>query len=182
MVTLAVGNQKTSQTFTVEKDPRIKATQQDLDAQLTLLKQVHDKLDKTNKAINRIRSVRSQINTYLEQLKDYPQIDQLKKQAKPILDTLKTVEDNLIQVKSHASEDPLNYPIKLNNKLAALASTIGSSYNRPTKQEYDVFHMLSDKVDAQLKRLQPVFDEKVPAFNNTVKGLSVPAVYLKKDK
>jgi len=180
--TLTVGKRSTSQTFTVEKDPRIKASQQDLVAQLALLKQVHKELDKTNKAINRIRSVRSQVNTYLKQLKDYPQIDQLKKQARPILDTLKTVEDNLIQVKSHASEDPLNYPIKLNNKLAALASTIGSSFNRPTKQEYDVFHMLSDKVDTQLKRLQPVFDEKVPAFNDTVKNLSVPAVYLKKEE
>ena len=180
-VTLTVGNHSQSQIFKVEKDPRIKATQQDLESQLALLKQVHKKLDQTDKAINRIRSVRDQINTYLDQLKDYPQIEQIKKQAQPILDTLKAVEDNLIQVKSHASEDPLNYPIKLNNKLAALASTIGSSYNHPTKQEYDVFHMLSDEVDVQLKRLQPIFDNDVPSFNDAVKNLGVPAVYLKKN-
>jgi photosystem II stability/assembly factor-like uncharacterized protein len=177
-VKLTVNGHSTEKEFEVKKDPRIKASQQDLEAQLALLKKVHEKLDKTDKAINHIRSVRDQINSYLKQLKKYPKVGELKKTAQPILDSLKTIEDNLIQVKAHASEDPLNYPIKLNNKLAALASAISSSYNRPTKQEYDVFNMLSAKVDHQLDQLKPIMDNEVPKFNQKVQSMNIPAVYL----
>ena len=177
-VKLTVNGKSTVQEFRVEKDPRIKATQQDLQAQFALLMKVHKKLDRTDKSINRIRKVREQINNYLGQLKDYPKVGELKKSAKPILDSLKTIEDNLIQTKAHASEDPLNYPIRLNNKLAALASTISSSFNRPTKQEYQVFDMLSGKVDNQLDRLKPILNTDVPQFNQKIKSMDIPAVYL----
>lgn len=177
-VKLTVNGHSMVQEFQVEKDPRIKATQQDLQAQFDLLMKVHKKLDQTDKKINRIRSIRKQINGYLQQLKKYPKVGELKKTAKPILDSLTTIEHNLIQVKAHAVEDPLNYPIKLNNKLAALATTISSSFNRPTKQEYEVFKELSGKVDKQFNRLKPIINNEVPKFNRKVKSMNIPAVYL----
>ncbi len=180
-VKLTVGKQSMTQDFVVEKDPRISATQADFEAEFALLMKIHKKLDETDKAINKIRSVTSQINGYMNQLKDFPKLDELKKNSKPLLDSLSTIENNLMQTKSHASEDPLNYPVKLNNKLAALASTIRSSYNRPTKQEYEVFEMLSKQIDAQLDRLKPILNTQLAKFNNTVKSMNIPAVYVKNE-
>ncbi len=76
----------------------------------------------------------------------------------------------------------MNYPVKLNNKLAALASTAGSSYNAPTKQEYEVFVELSGQVDAQLKMLQPLLTNQLQKFDALVNSLHVPAVYVPEGK
>ncbi len=175
---LIAGNDTLTQNFNVVINPRYKVTQEGLQAQFDLLMKIHAKLNKTDKSILKIRKAEGQINGYLSRLKGFSKIDSLKKAAKPVIKKLGRIEDALIQVKSHASEDPLNYPIMLNNKLATLAATVGASYNRPTQQDYEVFSELSKQVDAQLNELKPLLDQKVKSFNALVDSLHVPAVYL----
>ncbi len=81
-----------------------------------------------------------------------------------------------MQVKSRASEDPLNYPIKLNNKLAALASSVESADMPPTKQEYEVYEMLSRAIDEQLAKWKQALATDVQQFNDYVRQQNVPAV------
>ncbi len=176
--TLSVGGKTIPRHFKVILDPRYKVSQEVLQKQFDFLKKVHKKLDETDKAILRIRKVKGQINGYLSRLKGYDKLDTLKAAAKPLLKKLTGIENRLMQTKSHASEDPLNYPVKLNNKLASLAATAGSSYHLPTQQEYQVFAELSRKTDAQLKLLQPLLHEQLQKFNALVKSLQVPVVYV----
>ena len=179
VASLSVGGKTVSRTFKVVLDPRYKVSQEDLEKQFDFLMKIHKKLDETDKAILKIRQVKGEINGYLSRLKGYDKLDTLRSFARPLLKKLTTIEDNLIQSKSHASEDPLNYPVKLNNKLASLAAAVGSSYNLPTKQEYEVFTELSKKVDAQLDRLHPLLQKQLQQFDSLVKSLHVPAVYVK---
>ncbi len=176
--TLSVGGKTISRPFKVVIDPRYKVSQQDLQKQFDFLTKLHKKLDETDKAILKIRKVKGEINGYLLRLKGYNKLDTLKAVAKPLLKKLTGIENRLMQTKSHASEDPLNYPVKLNNKLAALASAAGSSYNAPTKQEYEVFDELSGQVDEQLRILQPLLTKQLQEFDILVKSLHVPAVYV----
>ncbi len=176
--TLTVGGKTISRPFRVAIDLRYKVSQEALQKQFDFLTRVHKKLDETDKAILKIRKVKGQINGYLSRLKGFDKLDTLKAAAKPLLKNLTSIENKLMQTKSHASEDPLNYPVKLNNKLAALASTAGSSYNPPTKQEYEVFDELSKQVDAQLKILHPLLNQQLQKFNALVKSLNVPVVYV----
>ncbi len=178
MATLSVGGKTISQPFKVVLDPRYKVSQEDLQKQFDFIMKVHRKLDETNKAILKIRKVKGQMNGYLLRLKGYDKLDTLKAVAKPLLKKLTIIENRLMQTKSHASEDPLNYPVKLNNKLASLASTAGSSFNPPTRQEYKVFDELSGQVDAQLRILRPLLTKKLHEFDRLVKSLHVPAVYV----
>jgi len=60
------------------------------------------------------------------------------------------VEREIYQVKNQSGQDPLNYPIKLNNKIAAVAGSVGSSNAKPTAQSYTVFNGLSAQLDVQL--------------------------------
>lgn len=180
--TLSVGGKTISQSFKVIPDPRYKVSQEALQKQFDFLTKVHKKLDETDKAILKIRKVKGQVNGYLSRLKGYDKLDTLKAVAKPLLKELTGIENRLMQTKSHASEDPLNYPVKLNNKLAALASVAGSSYNQPTKQEYEVFDELSGRVDTQLKILRPLLTHQLQKFNTLVKSLDVPVVYVKDGK
>ncbi len=179
---LSVGGKTISRPFKVILDPRYQVSQEALQKQFDFLMRVHKKLDETDKAILKIRKVKDQINGYLSRLKGFDKMDTLKIAAKPLLGKLTGIENRLMQTKSHASEDPLNYPVKLNNKLASLASTAGSSYHLPTRQEYEVFDELSRQVEAQLKILHPLLNKQLQNFDALVKSLHVPAVYVPNEK
>ena len=172
------GKPAASVKFEVVADPRYTVTQEALQKQFDFLMQVHKKLDETNKAILKIRKVRGQVKGYLARLKGYDKLDTLRKTAAPLLKKLTEIENRLIQTRSHASEDPLNYPVKLNNKLTELASAAGSSYNAPTRQEGELFVELSQKVDRQLDRLHALLEGPLQQFNGLVKKLKVPPVYI----
>ncbi|HET7674123.1 MAG TPA: glycosyl hydrolase [Gammaproteobacteria bacterium] len=175
-VTLTVGKASETRKFTILKDPRSSASQADLEAQLALLQQIHDKLDATDKSILQLRKVRDQINAYVEQVAKEPAGADVKKAAQPIVDRLDDIEAALIQTKAHSSEDPLNYPIRLNNKLAALAVTVGAGSSRPTQQEHQVFAELSGQVDKQLQRLDTVLHEQLPKLNALIGNNKIPPI------
>ena len=177
---LKYGQKITERNFVIAKDPRYKVTQTGLEAQFKLLKSIRDKLTETDRAILQIKSVKKRLSDFLINKKGYSKYDSLANMIHPIQKHLTNIEDNLIQTKSHAMEDPLNYPVKLNNKLAALASAVGASYNTPTKQDYQVFNLLSYKVDKQLMLLKHVLEIEVVKLNDFVSKIKVPAIYVPK--
>jgi len=74
----------------------------------------------------------------------------------------------LIQWHAKAGQDLLNYPIKLNDKLAGLGSAAGSAESKPTQQEYDAYALLEKQIDVQLNKLKKVVDEKLPVYNQMI--------------
>jgi hypothetical protein len=74
--------------------------------------------------------------------------------ARPVLDSLTRIEETIYQVHSRASEDPLNFPIRLNDKLAALASYVDDGNGRPTAQDYKVFEGLATQLAKELLSLR----------------------------
>ena len=115
-VRLTVNGKSQTHKFQVMKDPRLSTTPQDFARQLELALQVRDKLSDANNGVIQIRAVRKQLDEYLDRVKN-PKVVEA---AKALSKKLTEVEEALYQTKNRASEDPLNYPIKLNNKLAAL--------------------------------------------------------------
>jgi len=85
----------------------------------------------------------------------------------------------LIQSKSKSGQDPLNYPILLDNKIAALAGVVASSDSRPTDQSYEVFKELSAMADEQLAKLKKIMEKDLPDFNDVVKKAKIPAIVIK---
>jgi photosystem II stability/assembly factor-like uncharacterized protein len=170
------------QSFEVKLDPRVETTQGDLQEQLDFLLKIRDKLSATDEAINTIRDIKKQIDDVSKRAQGLASRSTIRDAVKALNEKLSSVEEELIQVKIKSSQDPLNYPIKLNNKLAGVASTVGSADTRPTKQQYDVYNELSTKIDAQLARLKELVSTEVPAFNKLVKEQDVPAVILKPER
>ena len=85
-------------------------------------------------------------------------------------------EEALYQTKTKSEQDPLNFPIRLNNKLALLGETVASADARPTDQSYLVYDDLTAKIDAQLAKLRGLLGDGVAAFNRLVAEQGVPAV------
>jgi hypothetical protein len=85
----------------------------------------------------------------------------------------------LYQTKNQSSQDPLNYPIRLNNKLAALAGVVAASDAPPTDQAYAVYEDLAARVNAQLQKLGEVMSVDLPSFNKLVRDQDIPAVIVR---
>ncbi|MBL7994633.1 glycosyl hydrolase [bacterium] len=177
-VRLTCGVFTQTESFEIKKDPRVDASEEDLRLQLDLLMKINSKLTETHKSINSIREIQKQINEFSGRIKDTSVAKQIKEFAKPLLDSLTFVENELIQTKIKSGQDVLNYPMKLNNKLASLASAVASADTKPTKQSDEVFDFLSAQIDKKLSIWMRLKEIELPKFNNSVKGLNIPAVIL----
>jgi DNA-binding transcriptional MerR regulator len=170
-VKLTVGGKTQIQTFEVKKDPRLSTTPEDYAKQLSLALQIRDKLSETNEGVIRIREIR-------KQLEDYTRRDdkRVADAAKALTQKLTAVEEELYQTKNRASEDPLNFPIKLNNKLAHVLGVVEGSDNQPTQQSYMVYEDVATRVNAQLKTLDGLMTSDLAAFNKLIHDANVPAI------
>ena len=179
-VRLTCGAFTQMQSFEIKKDPRGEAGPEDLKLQLELLLKINSKLSEAHKAINAIREIQKQINEFYAKIKDSSEVQRVKKFAKPFLDSLTTVESALIQTKIRSSQDVLNFPMKLNNKLASLGSAVSSADSRPTKQSYDVYDFLSSQIDVQLSIWKRLLETELPKFNSYVREEHIPEIILEK--
>ncbi len=171
-VRLAANGKTEQRSFQILPDPRLKTTPADYAAQLELALQIRDKLSAVNGAVIEIREAKQQLARYE---KDPKTADA----AKAIEKKLTEVEEALYQTKNHASEDPLNFPIRLNNKLAALKSTVEDSDTAPTRQSEQVFEGLVSEANAQLDRAKALLGAELAAFNRKVREAGIPAVEVK---
>jgi photosystem II stability/assembly factor-like uncharacterized protein len=160
------------QTFEVKKDPRLNTTPEEYARQLEVALQIHNKLTQANDAVIRIRDIRKQLDEYAERVKDQKVVDA----AKALSKNLTAVEEALYQTKNRANEDALNFPIKLNNKLAALEGVVESSDNGPTLQSTQVFEDLASQVNSQLEALKRLTGSDLAVFNKLAHDQNVPAV------
>jgi photosystem II stability/assembly factor-like uncharacterized protein len=173
---LTINGQSQETEFEILKDPRSSGTAADIKAQFDFAIAVRDKLTDTHKAIKNIRTVREQINRVTDPMKDKKEMKDVVDMGKSITDEMKKIEETLYQTKNRSGQDPLNFPIRLNNKLGALASEVDGSDYHPTEQVKTVYKELSDKIDMQLNSLRQIMKDKLPKFNDLVKQKQVSAV------
>jgi hypothetical protein len=165
-VRLTAGGVTQTAPLDLVKDPRSTASQRDMDAQFALLMRIRDTLSAANNAVRIIRNVRDQITLRGDSL---PTADRagLTTAAAPLLARLATIEDSIYQTKIRASEDPLNFPIRINNKIAALGGVVASGDGPPTAQSDSVFRLLTTQLDVQLR-----------ALHDALQGLGTVNAYL----
>jgi len=110
--------------FEVKSDPRLSTAPSDYAKQFELHFKIRDKLTETHNAIIQIRDVRKQVDDLLKRMKDQPNFKIINDAATGLNQKMSAIEETLYQTKNQSNQDPLNYPIRLNNKLAALAGVI----------------------------------------------------------
>src|SRR5438876_6448737 len=176
-VKLTVDGQTLTENFEVKSDPRLTTTAADYAKQLDLSLKIRDKLTETHNAIIQIRDMKKQVDDLVKRVGP---------QSKPIADggnalnrKLTEVEEALYQTKNQSSQDPLNFPIRLNNKLAALLGVVARSETPPNDQSFAVYEELTAQINAQLQKLSQIMKTDVPAFNQLVKDQNIPAIVVK---
>ncbi|HKB80538.1 MAG TPA: glycosyl hydrolase [Thermoanaerobaculia bacterium] len=176
-VRLTVGNEPPqTATFDLKADPRSSATPADLKAQFDFVQGVKSKLSEVNQQIGRIMDTKKSMADIKKRAGENKEV---KAAADELDKKLTAIEEALYQTKNHAPEDPLNFPIKLNDKLAGVADSAMIGENAPTAQQIAVRDELVSQIDAELAKLKTVWDTDLPAFNKLVRDQNIPAVAAK---
>jgi photosystem II stability/assembly factor-like uncharacterized protein len=136
--------------FTVLKDPRLgNVTNADLEAQFKLAVQVRDKVSQADDMVVRIRALKKSLKERADKAKD----PEFSANAERLETRLSAIEEDIYQVRNRSNQDPLNFPIKLNNQIAALARSIETGDARPTDASYVVFQELTARLEALKAKL-----------------------------
>ncbi len=172
---LVVGKDSSDVSFTLKKDPRSESTDEDLRKKFEFLIETRDKLSETHQCIIDIRSFRSALNALNRKI-DPEKQKELSDLIKTINREMKAIEEALYQTKNRSSQDPLNYPIRLNNKLAALSGTVSMGNYAPTDQAYKVKEEITAQIDQQLQKFYRIKAEELSRLNEMALELKIPAV------
>ncbi|MCR9200175.1 MAG: hypothetical protein NXI04_16190 [Planctomycetaceae bacterium] len=175
---LTVGQDTQTINFDIVPDPNATATSKDYQQQFDFLIEVRDKLSETHQAIKQIRSAKQQIDAVLTKVKDDDTFQAVTEAGKSLVDQLTAIEKSLYQTKNESPQDPLNFPIRLNNRLSALGSTVSVGAFRPTAQAIAFHKEVVAAIDEQLAKLKRLLKKDVKAFNELVRKKAVPAVSL----
>lgn len=173
--TLKVDGDSIKDKFRVYGDPNYKCTQAEYEAQFDFLQEVLGKFNEVQKGIRDIRSLRNQINDFVgRQGKDCPA--EIKHLADSINRKLGAIEETLYQTKARSGQDVLNYPIRLNDKLAGVFDAANSGNMPPSKQVRDVYATLAAQCNQQLDQLKKIREQEIEAFNKLIREKSLPVI------
>jgi photosystem II stability/assembly factor-like uncharacterized protein len=173
-VSLNVNGDEQNQTFTIVPDPRAESSVEDMQKQFDFITDVNSTVDKAHKSIKNIRSINEQLGAFQKQYKDNEDVKDLLEKAKTLEEQLSNIEKALYQTKNRSNQDPLNFPIKLTDKLGGLnALTRGGDFP-PTDQAIEVKNELTGKINKELDGFNSLLSNEIKAFNAAfnAKGLN----------
>jgi len=179
-VRLTVNGQSAEQPFEILRDPRVSTSQQDLQAQFDFLVKVRDKVSEANQGVIEIRRIKEDLNYVKNKVGSEQQYKDLGEVIKKFEEQLTVIENNIHQTKNKSVQDPLNYGIKLNNRLAHLMVEQAQGDFPPTRQGEEVRAELTKKIDTELQNLKQLIDTNVDSINRMVKDKGIEMVMVKK--
>lgn len=164
-VSLDVNGKTITQPFTILADPRSESTLKEMKTQFEFVKSINNTIDEAHKTIKKIRSINNQLKSFEKQYKGNVEIKELLDEAKSLREDLSGIEKELYQTKNRSNQDPLNFPIKLTNKLAHLNSLVKMGDFAPTNQDIAVKNELTQKIETQLNLFNEILSNKIKNFN-----------------
>ncbi|MCB0642410.1 MAG: glycosyl hydrolase, partial [Phaeodactylibacter sp.] len=180
-VRLTVNDKSEEQTFRILRDPRAATTTEDIQVQFNFLRQIQAKVTEAHEAIEEIRDIRGQLEHYSKRLKDRPELAVLLEKAEEIDSMITQVEENLYQTKNRSRQDPLNFPVRLTNKLAHLNSIMSVGDFPPTYQAIELKEELTQLINQELAELARIEEFDLQEFNQMMSDYQVDAVIIKQE-
>jgi photosystem II stability/assembly factor-like uncharacterized protein len=177
-VELSVNDIKKSENFTILRNPMSEATENDMKAQFDFINDINKKMSEIHKALKNVKKIRSQVEVLKKSIQDKKTHKDLIDFADKLVKEMTTIEETLYQTKSKSGQDPLNYPIRLNNKLAHLNSLTRIGNYAPTNQAIDFKNDIVKEINIELKKLYSLFDNDVKELNQKVKESTIDLIQI----
>lgn len=156
----------------IQKHPWIDASNADLVAQYEFGVRIRDEVEQANQAVIAIRRMRTQVEDRLEASDD----GELHDLIDDLMSAAGEVEANIYQVRNRSGQDPLNFPIKVNNRLANLLSMVDQGDGAPNEGMREVFQIMVDRLSGYLQTLDGVWEDELAAANARLEDLDMEAL------
>jgi photosystem II stability/assembly factor-like uncharacterized protein len=177
-VNLKVNEDIKTQSFTVVADPRAESTQVDMEKQFQFITDVNKTMDDAHKSIKKIRNIREQLTAFETQYKDNESVKELLEKSKTLKEEFTKIEEALYQTQNKSGQDPLNFPIRLTNKLGHLNSLVGMGDFAPTDQDILVKDELTSQIKVQLDAFDKLMSDEINAFNAAFNSKSLNYLFV----
>ena len=172
-VRMTVNGVAQTQSFQIKRHPlHINETDADLQEQFDLAIRIRDKVSEANQAVIDIRRIKADVADRVSKSPD----PKLKAAADALVSGLSEVEGEIYQVKNQAGQDPLNYPIKVNNRLASLGSMVNSGDGKPIGNALPILNALSAELKVLTDNLGRILTKELAAFNTEATRLKLEPV------
>jgi photosystem II stability/assembly factor-like uncharacterized protein len=176
-VRLVAGGRTLTQPLEVRKHPLdTDVTQADLEEQFALAIRIRDKVSEANTAVIRIREIKAAVSDRLGKSRDR----RLVAAGEELVRKLSAVEEEIYQVRNQSNQDPLNFPIKINNRLATLLRTVTTGDGKPIGNAEPIFDDLVQELKVQTDRLQQVLTSDLPRFNAELRRVGLEEVRIER--
>ena len=180
-VHLTAGGQTQTQTFKIVPDPRAEVSVADMQKQNDFITDINKTVDEAHQSIKKIRKINTQLEAFTSQYKDNEATKDLVEKAKKMKEGFGEIEKALYQTQNRSGQDPLNFPIRLTNKLAHLNSLVSLDDFPPTAQDVAVKNELSAAIHTQLQAFDKMVDEEISAFNKAFNDLNLNYLFVEEE-
>jgi len=166
--------------FTILKNPVSENSLADMKLQFDFINDINTKISEIHKALINVGNVKAQIKTLKSSIKEKQKHKELLSFADELTKKITIIETTLYQTKSKSGQDPLNFPIRLNNKLAHLNSLTRMGTYKPTDQAIAFKNEITKEIDKELSKLYVLFDNQVKQLNQKVKDSQIDLIQIDK--
>ena len=177
-VNLNINGKIQNQDFEIFPDPRAEVSIDQMEQQFEFVSQVNKTIDKAHQSIKKIRKINTQLEDFIKQYGKDEKVKELVEKAEELKESLSEIEKTLYQTKNKSNQDPLNFPIKLTNKLGHLNSLVTMGDFPPTSQDIAVQQELSKQIEKQLKTFDALIDKEIQGFNTSFNEMKLNYLFL----
>ncbi|RKS55271.1 photosystem II stability/assembly factor-like uncharacterized protein [Gillisia mitskevichiae] len=177
-VELNVNGEKQRKSFTVLANPNAETDAAGLKAQYDFITDVNSTVDAAHKSIKKIRKINAQLKSFQTQYRTKAEVKDLVEKAKEMEERFGEIEKALYQTQNKSGQDPLNFPIKLTNKLAHLNSLVGMDDFPPTDQDIAVKDELTSEIKKELNAFNSLIDKEIEDFNRQFNAKNLNYLFL----
>ncbi len=177
-VHLNVNGNTQTQPFNILPDPRAEVSVAEMQTQFDFISDINSTVDKAHASIKKIRKITTQLDAFMAQYKDNEATTELVEKAKKMKNDFGEVEKALYQTQNRSGQDPLNFPIRLTNKLAHLNSLVSIDDFHPTDQDIAVKNQLTTKIEEQLNQFDALVSKEIKSFNEAFNTLQLNYLFI----
>ena len=181
-VVLKIGEETLIQNFAILPDKNAETDIAGMQRQFDFISDINKTVDKAHKSIKKIRKINAQLEDFQKQYKDNDNVKDLVEKAKKLSEDFSEIEKALYQTKNRSGQDPLNFPIKLTNKLAHLNSLVSMDDFPPTQQDILVKNELTNKINEELMHFEILVSSEIKAFNEQFNALKLNYLFVEDEE
>ena len=172
-VVLNIDGEVYKKEFNILANPNSESDTVGMQKQFDFITGINFTINNAHKSIKKIRAIDRQLLAFQNQYKDDNRVAELNKKAKQLSEEFSKIEKALYQTQNKSGQDPLNFPIKLTNKLGHLNSLVGMGDFPPTEQDIAVKDELTLKINLELEKFNILMSTKIKEFNTVFNSLNL---------